>query len=547
VGEPPGPGEPTRRGTLADLVDNLHAGIIELLAAPVGGDVEVADIVIFDPHDAGGIEAGDVVLAVGTPPDDRSALTLVDAAANAGAAAVVFRSSAKGDTIAVAARAAEAGVAVLAVPVEMTWGQLHSLLRTARTAAGAEDDRGPKGAPVGDLFALANAVATAVGGPATIEDPHSTVLAYSSLDEPIDEARRRTILGRRVPDEWIRRLREEGVFKQLWSTHDVVRLDLTKTDPDLKPRLAIAIRAGDEILGSIWVAEGDRPLGEEAEAALREAADLAALHLIRHRAGEDLERRRRSDQLRAVLDGRVPTELLAGTLGLGSSSLVTVALFSVEDRFDAGDTTLTALAERAAGIISLHCEAFRRQAATVAMGTSVYVLLPHADALDREALLTFVGSVAERSMEALRARLVVAVGSTVAMADVAASRLEADRVLRALRLEGRSRSVATIAEVRSTATLLDLHDLALRHPQLREGKLRLLTDHDREKGTEYAPTLRAYLGAFGDVPRAAAAVNVHPNTFRYRLRRLTELAGLDLDDPVERLVVSLQIALADLD
>ena len=44
-------------------------------------------------------------------------------------------------------------------------------------------------------------------------------------------------------------------------------------------------------------------------------------------------------------------------------------------------------------------------AATVAMDTSVYVLLPHADALDREALLTFVGSVAERSMEALGARL----------------------------------------------------------------------------------------------------------------------------------------------
>lgn len=35
-------------------------------------------------------------------------------------------------------------------------------------------------------------------------------------------------------------------------------------------------------------------------------------------------------------------------------------------------------------------------------------------------------------------------------------------------------------------------------------------------------------------------VGVHGNTFRYRLRGLAELASLDLDDPVERLVVQLQ-------
>jgi DNA-binding PucR family transcriptional regulator len=242
----------------------------------------------------------------------------------------------------------------------------------------------------------------------------------------------------------------------------------------------------------------------------------------------------------------VPTDVLEGTLGIGPSSLVTVALFSVEDGAAADDTGVTVLAERAAGIIALYCEAFRRQAATVAMGTSVYVLLPHGESLDRAALLAFVTSVVDRSMDALRARMAVAVGSTVPLADVASSRAEADRVLRAVRIEGRQRQVATMSDVRSVATLLELQELALRHPRLREGKLQFLTDHDRDKGTEYVPTLRAYLDAFGDVPRAAAAVNVHPNTFRYRLRRLTELAALDLDDPVERLVVSLQIALADL-
>jgi DNA-binding PucR family transcriptional regulator len=40
-------------------------------------------------------------------------------------------------------------------------------------------------------------------------------------------------------------------------------------------------------------------------------------------------------------------------------------------------------------------------------------------------------------------------------------------------------------------------------------------------------------------------VNVHPNTFRYRLRRITEVFGLDLGEPDERLVAELQLRFLD--
>jgi DNA-binding PucR family transcriptional regulator len=41
------------------------------------------------------------------------------------------------------------------------------------------------------------------------------------------------------------------------------------------------------------------------------------------------------------------------------------------------------------------------------------------------------------------------------------------------------------------------------------------------------PTLRAYLDCDLDVRRTAASLYVHPNTVRYRLRRISELTGLD--------------------
>lgn len=49
------------------------------------------------------------------------------------------------------------------------------------------------------------------------------------------------------------------------------------------------------------------------------------------------------------------------------------------------------------------------------------------------------------------------------------------------------------------------------------------------------------LDAFGDVPAASAALFVHPNTFRYRLRRLAEVSGIDLTDPEQRFAAMLQL------
>jgi DNA-binding PucR family transcriptional regulator len=45
------------------------------------------------------------------------------------------------------------------------------------------------------------------------------------------------------------------------------------------------------------------------------------------------------------------------------------------------------------------------------------------------------------------------------------------------------------------------------------------------------------------VAAAAAALHTHPNTFRYRLRRLTEVGGIDLTDPDARFAAMLELRL----
>lgn len=68
-----------------------------------------------------------------------------------------------------------------------------------------------------------------------------------------------------------------------------------------------------------------------------------------------------------------------------------------------------------------------------------------------------------------------------------------------------------------------------------------LADHDREKGTQYFETLRAYLLHERDIPRTAQALIIHRTTLLYRLKKLQPLLGADLDDPWQRLYLTLSL------
>ena len=524
--------------TIGELVETVGVGVLEVVAAPRGLDVRIADAVIFDPDEDAVAREGDVVLAVGIDVSRAEGRELLRRAGEAEAAAVVVKVRSDGQRTAAVGAAEDVGIAVLAAAADAAWGQLHALVRTVTATARLQDDRAP-GAAVGDLFGLANAVAAMVGGPVTIEDPRSTVLAYSSLDSgEIDDARRATILGRRVPDEWIKRLRDDGVFRRLFRDEGIVRAEYP--DLGIKPRIATAVRAGDEILGSIWVQEGERPLGDQAEAALQEAARIAALHMLRHRSSADLERGRRADQLRGALDGRVAPDALAPVLQVSPAAPITVLAFQLVEPGDVA--AVSVLADRAASLVTLYCESYRRQAAAVALGPVVYVVVPAADPDDRDRLPALAADIVERAADALNVELRVGIGATVpTLAGLINSRREADRVLRALAETPGARAVAAVEHVRARVVLQQLQELAAVDPSLRAGKLDVLLEHDRERGTEYVPTLRAFFAHLGDVPAAAKAQDVHANTFRYRLRRLAEVAAIDLEDPVERLVLQLQL------
>jgi purine catabolism regulator len=68
-----------------------------------------------------------------------------------------------------------------------------------------------------------------------------------------------------------------------------------------------------------------------------------------------------------------------------------------------------------------------------------------------------------------------------------------------------------------------------------------LVEHDERKGGELMRTLSGFFEANGNLAKAAADLDVHRNTLVYRLERISELTGLDLDDPDNRLVLHLAL------
>jgi hypothetical protein len=524
---PPHPGWPA----LGDVIASLGPEVLEAVHLPRRRTIGVSDVLLFDPTDPHTVRADAIVLALGLAGTAGDAFALVDTAGRHGAAAVVFRSDAEFPAR-ILGLAETLELALLAISPDTNWGQLYSLLRTALVSAGTAGRTEVAGVPVGDLFALADATAAAVGGAVTIEDPQWRVLAYSNLGHPIDEARRDTILGRVPPVSWQRRIEETGVGRALRFGAGVVRLE-----GGLAPRLAAPVRAGSELLGSIWVAEGRVQLGAEAEHELARIAERATVHLISHRASDDIKRRMRGAFVREVLDGRLGPRAERDVV----SAVGPFTVLAFEPSPGRPDLHLVD-PDRILSIVSLYAENAHPEAMCALIDDRFWALVPLPGGRERERSIELADKIVRGVESVTPVRLIAGIGMPVpTVADVPRSRRAAEQALRVLTRRGGTARVVHIGHVRAHAVLLDLLDLASEHAGLREGRLEDLLAADRPHAAQHRETLRAYLDCSGNIAKAAERLRVHPNTLRYRVRRLVELSGLDLDDPDERLITELQL------
>lgn len=511
--------------SLGKLLLALDATMVSLVEAPRGLDLPVASAALIDSDDvrlglatAAGSADAFFLLGVSQAEAMRWIRNEVDAPV------AIFT---KEPSEALTAAAVQAGSAVVAVEPQARWERVYQLVNHVLAHHGGADPQEDCGT---DLFGLAQSLADRIHGMVSIEDAQSHVLAYSASNDEADELRRLSILGRAGPPEHLQWIGQWGIFDALRAGDEVVHV-AERPELGLRPRLAIGIHQPAEsprhspvFMGTIWVQQGLQPLAEDADEMLRGAAVLAARVMARLAARPSTHARRVQQLLGLRADDAVDLSVIARDLGMSIDA--TGALV--------GWDSATANS-RLTDALALSASAFRRDAQVASNRSRIYVLLPQVTS--SRSLHSWVrGTVAALRTE-LGAQLRAVIATPIAgLAAVAAARSEVDRVLdSAARHPVSIGQVTSLAEARTTVLLDEIVTMIGNHPRLVDPRIGEL----RERDPALVETLRVYLDSFGDVATAAHALRVHPNTVRYRIRRIEQLLATSLANPEVRLVFSL--------
>jgi sugar diacid utilization regulator len=386
------------------------------------------------------------------------------------------------------------------------------------------------------LQEIVDALSVRLGRPVLVDDVDLRPLAYSIQFGDLDAVRTESILGRTAPDAARDSLFAHGIRSAL----DPVR---TPAHPEIgmEARICIPILRGGRRLGFLWLIED--PAVSEDELALARAASREAATVLQSEADTQLDRRRREQELLSALlsadanaaaaaaaileaDHYVPPRPVIVIVGAGAS--VSDAIDRFRARVPVKHALCGEIAGRATCVVGAQATMRGSQLAEALKSVDP---APAGRARQDEAP---VSGVAVR-------RFAAHVGEGDAVAELSEVRSSHRRALAALRAAiDRDLDVARWDELRAYRLLTALGPTA--YDDLPQGLHKLL-----EGGHEQLVlTLETYLDHAGDVKSTAAELWLHRTSLYYRLRRIEEVAGVDLNRGEDRLLCHVALRLSRL-
>ncbi|MCX5051251.1 helix-turn-helix domain-containing protein [Streptomyces sp. NBC_00201] len=383
----------------------------------------------------------------------------------------------------------------------------------------------------GDYQELVDEISELLGAPATLENRDFELIAFGAYDSEgdldasaLDPVRTRSILTRRSTSTVRSWFEGFGITRATGP----VRIPPTPEAGVYRGRICLPVRHRGVVLGYVWLLDSDPgPTERQLTAAMDVTVRIGALLADEAQHGADLTR-----ELRAVLTAERgwPQDMAVAELrtALGSRAdgphtVVCVTPWPSADPDDAPSVRTvpgaTALCTVPRGVAS--------------QSLALLVRLRSAD------VLTPATSAAGRLLE--RARQLE--GGAAAASGVAAARTglgelatawrEASAAARAALAEPRLGPVAEWAHIGPFRLLTSLPPEVAHDPVVHA----LLSPAHRE----LARTAEIYLDCAGQAGRTAAELGIHRQTLYYRLSRVEQLTGLDLDDGEDRLLLHMAL------
>ncbi|AFC30339.1 DNA-binding transcriptional regulator [Paenibacillus mucilaginosus 3016] len=388
------------------------------------------------------------------------------------------------------------------------------------------------------LEELADAISEVLRCPVTIEDASFRLLAYSSHTPSTDPARIATIISRRVPDHVIASLWKEGVLTRLMESDEPVRIPGI-AEVGLGPRVAVSIRRSGTVLGHIWVIEENRSLTEEDLEQLLLGVSAARTKLLQHQTQRRKEQESLQDFFWQLLTGHLRSHAAAAEkaarlqVSLPASFATAILQFGRE------------LPEKLAGEIPyLLSAAGRIRFPLFALHRDQLILL--AECRDARSLRDLEESLAQLGRLLLER-------SPLESCVAGAGLVYEDYSL----LEQSYREAQTVLGLRArfpeeTSHRVLYRDLGfyrwlpLFHEHNEAGRyanpsLEKLRAYDREHHGSLIDTLETYLSCDSNLKEAAERLHIHANSLAYRLKRITEIGGIDLASMDQKVTLYLDL------
>ncbi|WP_026703368.1 PucR family transcriptional regulator [Salibacterium aidingense] len=393
------------------------------------------------------------------------------------------------------------------------------------------------------LEEFADFISEKLQAPVTIEDSNHRLLAYSTHEEHTDSARVSTIIGRRVPEQVINKLWREGIIPSLHKQNTSVKIPEI-AEIGLGSRMAVAIKKKQEILGYIWVLEGERALREDDAAVLEVASEKAATQLQQVQTRNKEEERGRQEYFWRLLTGDVQKEedierQMREWFPVSPRTAAVIVLEAEEPISESMYKKITYLVTTSQKVKCYFQT--RVQQLIVMLAEPVYP--PDREGI-RWFLEDFIVLLKERfqieQMEAGTGRLYSSLASIKNSYEEAMEVIHVNKKLPAERKPfvfyhelGFYRYAEALIEQKNKQNML--------HPELEA-----LKQYDFRHNTELFQSLAVFLRHDGNMKKASESLHIHVNTMAYRIKRVEEIIKKDLKDAYEKLSLLLEISLDEM-
>ncbi|TXS57055.1 PucR family transcriptional regulator [Streptomyces sp. t39] len=385
----------------------------------------------------------------------------------------------------------------------------------------------------GDYQDLVDEISALLSAPATLENRDFGLIAFGAHegdDAAMDPVRTRSILTRRSTPAVRAWFEDFGIARATGP----LRIPAAPEAGVNRGRICLPVRHRGVVLGYVWLLDTDPgPDRERLAAAMEVTERIGSLLADEERAGADLSRELRA-LLTAARGGPYDTAATALGTALGEDAGGLHMLVCVTP-WRAGDAPSARSLPGAAALCTLPLRA------GAASGEALAALV-RVRAADHPAPAAAVASRLRGEAEAGGAPSAGPGGPAVGcglsdarrgLDDLDAAWREAASAARASLAQARFGPVARWAEIGAYRLLTALPAGSGDDRSVRE----LLAPAHRE----LARTAEVFLDHAGQAGRTAAALGIHRQTLYYRLSRVEQLTGLDLDDGEHRLLLHMAL------